>query len=160
MVLEIPWNLKRSEELGNKILVKWKYLSTEMFGQFLILCPRVEALAMTAGGICIPRPSGPCSTNFIIQDFPSSPKLESKLKVVSNVLENHYTHSQQAFLFSSHYLLVVSGSPYSSFLIPACFPWESFLTQPLTSICFTLHHNSEYLHFCRGWPTKTLVFLQ
>lgn len=114
------------------VLVKWKYLSTEMFSQFLTLCPSIEALAMTAGGIWIAPSFGPCSTNFIIHDFPSYSKLESKLNVVSHVLENHYTHSQQAFLFNSHYLLMVS---------PACFPWESFLTQPLTSICFTLHHN-------------------
>lgn len=123
------------------VLVKWEYLSAEMFSQFLILCPSVEALAVTAGGICFPPSSGPCSTNFIIYDFPSYSKLENKLNVVSHVLENHYTHSQQAFLFNSHCLLTVSGSPYSSFLIPACFPWESFLTQPLTSICFTLHRN-------------------
>ena len=158
-MLEIPWNLKRSGVGKQMILVKWKYLSTEMFSQFLILCPSIEALAMTAGGIWIPPSLGPCSTNFIIHDFPSYSKLESKLNVVSHVLENHYTHSQQAFLFNSLYLLTVSGSLYSSLLIPACFPWSpSWLSHWQAFVLLSII--TEYLHFCWGWATKTLVLLK
>lgn len=148
-MLKIPWNLKKSEELGNRQFCEMlRYLSAEMFSHFLILWPPCRSSwAVHAGGICFPPSSGPCSTNFIIYDFLLFKAREFdwmqslKLKIIINT-------SQQAFLFNSHYLLTVSGSPYSSFLIPACFHgnpswlshWQAFV---LLSIIIRIFISAE-----------------